>query len=85
MEVHEDGYKDLMEEGGTYGASGELIDGRKWYLQCVRCVVGSFVGGFIEVKVVEVRWMGYMYESKCGSRCLFACLHLNRISEFFVL
>ena len=31
VEVHEDGYKDLIEEGGTYGGSGVLINGRKWY------------------------------------------------------
>ena len=33
MEVHEDGYKDLMEEGSTYGTSGVLIDGGNLYLQ----------------------------------------------------
>ena len=50
--MHEDGYKDLMEEGGTNSASGVLIDGGKWYLRCVGCVAGSFVGGYIEVEVV---------------------------------
>ena len=44
--------------------------------------MGSFVGGFIEVEVVLVRWMGYLYGSKCGSRRLFSCLHLDRISDF---
>ena len=33
-----------MEEDGAYGALGVLFDGEKWYLQCVGCVVGSFVG-----------------------------------------
>ena len=51
MEGYEEEYEDLM-EGGTYGASGKLIDGGKWYLQSVRCDVGSFVGGFIDVEVV---------------------------------
>ena len=69
MEVHEDGYKDLMEEGGNYGAWGVLIDGEKWYLQCIRCDVGSFVEGFVKV---EVRWMDYVYGSKCECRCLFS-------------
>ena len=26
--------------------------------------------------------MGYVYGSKCESRCLFSCLHLGRISDF---
>ena len=52
VEAHEDGYKDLMEEDGTYDTSGVLIDGGKWYLQCVWCVVGPFVVGFLEVEVV---------------------------------
>ena len=47
-----DGYKDLMGEGDTYGASGVLIDGGKSYLWCVKCVVGWFVGEFLEVEVV---------------------------------
>ena len=42
--MHEDEYGDFMEEGGIYGALGVLIDGGKWYLQCVGCNVGSFVG-----------------------------------------
>ena len=50
--MHEDGYKDLMEEDGTYSASGVLIDGRKCYLQYAGCIVWSFVDGFIEVEVV---------------------------------
>ena len=41
--MHEEGYNDLMEEDGIYGVSGVLIDGGKWYLQCVGCDVGSFV------------------------------------------
>ena len=45
VQVHGDGYKDLMEEGDTYGALGVLFNGGKWYLQCVGCAVGSFVGG----------------------------------------
>ena len=49
--MHGGGYKDLMEEGGTYSASGMLFDGGKWYLRCVGCVVGSFVGGFLVVEV----------------------------------
>ena len=71
-----------MEEGVTYGASSVLLDGGKWYLLCVGCDVGSFVEGFIEEEVVTVRWMGYVYGSKCESRCLFSCLHLDRISIF---
>ena len=43
MGVHEDGYKDLMEEDGTYSASCMLFDGGKWYLQCVGCIVGLVV------------------------------------------
>ena len=31
MGVHGDGCKDLMDEGGAYGASGMLFDGGKWY------------------------------------------------------
>ena len=81
MEVHRDGYKDLMEEDGSYGASGVLFDGVMWYLWCVRCDVGSFVWRFLEVVVVLVRWMGYLHGSKCESRCLFSCLHLDRISD----
>ena len=50
MKVHEDGYKDLTEEGCTYRALGVLIDGGKWYLHCVKCIVGSFV--IFEVEVV---------------------------------
>ena len=42
----------LMEKSGTYGASSVLFDGEKWYLRCVECVVGSFVGGFLVVEVV---------------------------------
>ena len=52
MEMHDDGYKDLTEEGGTHGALGVLIDRGKWYLRCIGCDVGSFVGGFIEVGLV---------------------------------
>ena len=52
MEGYEDGYRDLMEKGGTYNVSVALNDGGKWYLRCVGCVVGSFVGGFIEMEVV---------------------------------
>ena len=37
---------DLMKEGGTYGASGVWFDEGKWYLRCVRCIVGSFEGDF---------------------------------------
>ena len=48
MEVHGDEYKSLMEEDSTYSSSGVLIDGWKWYSQCVGCVVG----GFLVVKVV---------------------------------
>ena len=44
--VHGDGYKDLMEEDGSYGALGLLFHGGKWYLQCIGCVVGLF-GGWI--------------------------------------
>ena len=52
MEVHGDGYKDLMEKDGTYSTSGVLFDGEKRYLRCVRCFVGLFVGGFLVVDVV---------------------------------
>ena len=52
MELYEHGYKDLMVEGGTYGASGVLIDGGKGYLECIGCVMGSFVGGFLEMEMV---------------------------------
>ena len=52
LEVHEEGYRDLMEKVGTYSAFCELIDGGKWYLVCIVCDVGSFVGGFIELEVV---------------------------------
>ena len=65
--VHEDGYKDLMEEDGTYGASGVL-----W---------GYLLG--VVVEVVLVRWMGYEYGTKCESRCLFSCLYLDKISYLF--
>ena len=41
--MHEEGYEDLIEEGGTDGASGVLIDGEKWGLWCVGYDVGSFV------------------------------------------
>ena len=44
--MDENGYKDLMEEDGTYGASVVLMDGGKWYLQCVGCVMGSIMGIF---------------------------------------
>ena len=27
--------------------------------------------------------MGFVYGSKCEKRCLFSCLHLDRISDFF--
>ena len=37
--MHEDGYKDLMNDDGTYDASGVLIDGGKWDLRCFGCVV----------------------------------------------
>ena len=52
VEVYEDTYKDLMEEGATYSASGVVIDGGKWYLQCINCVVESFVRGILEVEVL---------------------------------
>ena len=52
VEVHEDGYKNLIEEGGTYRASGVLFDGGKWNLRCVRSFVGSFFGGFLFVEVL---------------------------------
>ena len=40
MGVHGDGYKDLMEEDGSYSASGMLFNGGKWYLRYVGCIVG---------------------------------------------
>ena len=43
MGVHGDGYKDLTENEVTYGASGVLFDGGKWYLRCVGYVVMLFV------------------------------------------
>ena len=46
MEVHEDGYKYLMEESGIYSVSGVLFDEGKWYLRCIRGVV-SLVGGIL--------------------------------------
>ena len=52
MEVHGDGYKDLMEEDGTYSALGVLFDGGKWFLPCVGCAVRLFVGGLLIVEVV---------------------------------
>ncbi len=55
MEAHEDGHKDLIEEDCTYSVLGALFDGRKWYFQCVRCVVRLFVdvcGRFLVVEVV---------------------------------
>ena len=36
MEVDEDGYKDLMGEGGTFGVLVMLIDGRKVVLTLCR-------------------------------------------------
>ena len=74
-----------MEEGSTYCVSGVLFDGGKWYLWCIRQVVESFVVGGFVVKVVEIRWMSYVYGSKCESRCLFSCLHLDRISDFLFI
>ena len=50
--VHRDGYKYLMGDNGTHGASGVLFDGRKWYLWCVGCVLLLFVRGFLVVEVV---------------------------------
>ena len=52
MGVHGDGYKDLMEEDGTYVALDVLFDGGKWYFWCTGCVVGLFVGVFLVVEVV---------------------------------
>ena len=51
MEVHEEGDKGLMDEGGTYSVLGVLIDEGKWYLWCVECDVESLVGQFKEVEV----------------------------------
>ena len=45
MEAHGDGYKDFMKEDVTYSASGVLFDRGKGYLQCIRYVMGLFVGG----------------------------------------
>ena len=44
--MHGDGYKDLMEEDGTYYASRVFFDGVKWLLRCVGCAVGLFVVDF---------------------------------------
>ena len=43
---------DLMEEGVTYGASGVLIDGGKWYFRSVGYDLGVICRGFMEVEVV---------------------------------
>ena len=40
--------------------------------------------GLFVVKVVLIRWMDYVYVSKYEYRCLFSCLHLDRISDFFL-
>ena len=37
--------KGLMEENGTYGASGVLFNGGKCYLKYFGCFVGLFVKG----------------------------------------
>ena len=50
--MHGDGYKNLIEEDGTYGVLGMLFDGGKWYLRCIGCVVGLFVGGFLVAEVL---------------------------------
>ena len=52
MEVHGDGYEDLMEEYGTYSTSEVLFNGRRWCILCVGCVVGLYVKGFLVVEVV---------------------------------
>ena len=52
MEVHGDGYDDLKEEDDIYDMVGVFLDGGKWYLGCVRYVVGLYVGGFLVVEVV---------------------------------
>ena len=48
------GEKVLMEENGTYGASGVLFNGGKWYLRYFGCVVGLFVKSCRGFSVVEV-------------------------------
>ena len=58
----------LMEENGSYGASGVLFNGGKWYLRYFGCVVGLFVNRRGEILVMELDsvWrVGYVYESKC--------------------
>ena len=44
MGVHGDGYKDIMEEDGTYGSAGVMSDRGEWYSQCIGCVEGLFLG-----------------------------------------
>ena len=52
MEVHEDGYKNLIEKDGSYGASDVLFDGEKWLCTVHRVCCGVICGGFLIVGVV---------------------------------
>ena len=49
-------------------------------------VIRKGVCGVFVMEVVLVRWMvvvgiDYVYGSKCESRCLFSCRHLDNISD----
>ena len=63
-----------MEEGGTYVATGVIVDGGKWYFRCFRCGLISFVvffwGG---VRSRVVRWvmcMGRSVRDVCSHICI---------------
>ena len=71
------------------------FNGGWWYVRCIGCVVwwrkvvhavrrvccGIICGGIFRSGDSISKMVGYMY----GSRCMFSCLYLDRISDFLFI